>query len=264
MTRRLDGRIALITGSASGLGRAAALQFADEGAVILGADIDAAGNVATQESVRRVGGSMHVGDPVDLLDEDGVRAWITSATARHGDPDILYASAGVTRFGAVDEVPMDDWDFVMRHELDIVFIPVKQAWASLRRSAAARASGSAVVLVGSTAGVRGSMTNRRVAHAVTKGGIIAMTMQLAAEGAGYNIRVNCVSPGIIRTPATEGDLLAPDSPMRTADESVPLRRFGRPDEVARCAAFLASDEASYVTGANLMVDGGWSAVLPGG
>lgn len=90
-----------------------------------------------------------------------------------------------------------------------------------------------------------------------------MTRQLAAEGAPRGIRVNCVSPGVIRTPATEADLLAADHPMRGVAEHIPLGRVGDPEEVVACALFLASDEASYVTGANLMVDGGWSAVLPG-
>jgi meso-butanediol dehydrogenase / (S,S)-butanediol dehydrogenase / diacetyl reductase len=119
-----------------------------------------------------------------------------------------------------------------------------------------------VVLVGSTAGITGSMSNARVAHTVTKGGVVAMTKQLAAEGAPYGIRVNCVSPGMVETPATRGDLLADDHPMRDIARAIPLGRVGQAEEVARCARFLASDEASYVTGANLVVDGGWSAVLP--
>ena len=146
---------------------------------------------------------------------------------------------------------------MLRHELDVVFFPVKHAWPHLKRSASA-----AVVLVGSTAGITGSMTNARVAHTVTKGGVVALTKQLAAEGAPYGIRVNCVSPGMIETPATRGDLLADDHPMRRIASAIPLGRVGQPDEVARCARFLASDEASYVTGANLVIDGGWSAVLP--
>lgn len=146
---------------------------------------------------------------------------------------------------------------MLRHELDLVFLPVKHAWPHLCRSS------GAVILVGSTAGVSGSVTNTRIAHTATKGGVIAMTKQLAAEGAKHGVRVNCVSPGMIRTPATEGDLLADDSPMRDIARAIPLGRIGNPEEVAACALFLASDEASYVTGANLMVDGGWSAVLPG-
>ena len=139
----------------------------------------------------------------------------------------------------------------------MVFLPVKHAWRHLKQS-----SRPAVVLVGSTAGITGSMTNARVAHTVTKGGVVAMTKQLAAEGAPYGIRVNCVSPGMIETPATRGDLLADDHPMRDIARAIPLGRVGQAEEVARCARFLASDEASYVTGANLVIDGGWSAVLP--
>ena len=96
-----------------------------------------------------------------------------------------------------------------------------------------------------------------------KGEVIALTKQLAAEGATYGIRANCVSPGMIDSPATRATLLAEDHTMRQIAASIPLRRVGRPEEVARCAMFLASEEASYVTGANLVVDGGWSAVLPG-
>ncbi len=106
------------------------------------------------------------------------------------------------------------------------------------------------------------MTNGRVAHTVTKGGVVAMTRQLAAEGAPHGIRVNCVSPGMVDTPATRGDLLAEDHPMRRIAAAIPLGRVGRAEEVARCAVFLASDDASHVTGADLVVDGGWSSVFP--
>ncbi len=112
-------------------------------------------------------------------------------------------------------------------------------------------------------GITSSTTNTRIAHRVTKGGIGALTRQLAAEGAPYGIRANCVNPGMVRTPAIEGDLLASDHPTRTIATHIPLGRIGLPEEVAACALVLASDEASHVTGANLVVDRGWSAVLPG-
>ena len=239
---RLDGKVALITGTAGGQGAAAAALFASAGATVVGCDI-----APTDGS-----------EPVDLTDEDVVRRWVDAAASAHGGIDVLYANAGATRFSPLEETSADEWDFVLRHELDVVFFPVKHAWPHLKRSGAA-----AVVLVGSTAGLTGSMTNARVAHTVTKGGVVALTKQLAAEGAPYGIRVNCVSPGMIETPATRGDLLADDHPMRRIASSIPLGRIGQPDEVARCARFLASDEASYVTGANLVIDGGWSAVLPG-
>lgn len=254
---RLAGKVALITGTAGGQGRAAALLFAAEGATVVGCDLDVAGAGQTVDQVRAAGGVMTSEQPLDLTDERAVAAWVAGVAAGHGRVDILYANAASTRFAPVEEVTLDDWHFVLRHELDVVFLPVKHAWAHLRRSA------GSVVLVGSTAGVTGSVTNARVAHTVTKGGIVALTRQLAAEGAPYGVRVNCVSPGMIETPATRADLLADGHPMREIARHIPLGRVGTAVEVARCALFLASAEASYVTGANLMVDGGWSAVLPG-
>ena len=237
----LAGRVVLITGTAGGQGAVAATMFAEAGATVVGCDVKAAPGVAR----------------VDLTDEDEVRRWVDDAVAEHGRIDVLYANAGATRFGPVAQISRTDWDFNLRHELDVVLWPVKHAWPHLE---AARGS---IVLVGSTAGISGSMTNARLAHTVTKGGIVAMTRQLAAEGAPYGVRVNCVSPGMIDTPATRGDLLAPDHPMRHIAAAIPLGRVGEPEEVVRCALFLASDAASYVTGANLVIDGGWSAVLPG-
>jgi len=237
----VKGKVALITGTAGGMGAAAAELFADAGATVVGCDVKAAPGLAQ----------------VDLTDEDAVRRWVDAAAEEHGGIDILYANAGATRFNPIEDVTAEEWDFVLRHELDVVFFPVKHAWKHLKKA------GGAVVLVGSTAGLTGSMTNTRVAHTVTKGGIVALTKQLAAEGARLNIRVNCVSPGIIESPATLGDLLSADHAMKGIASAIPLGRIGQPAEVARCARFLASDEASYVTGANLVIDGGWSAVLPG-
>lgn len=235
------GKVVLITGIAGGQGAAATRIFADAGATVVGCDVKQAPGVPV----------------VDLTEEDAVRRWIDDAAHEHGRIDVLYANAGATRFSPVDETTAEEWDFVLRNELDVVFFPVKHAWPHLKET-----SGS-IVLVGSTAGLTGSTTNTRVAHTVTKGGVIALTRQLAAEGAPYGIRVNCVSPGMIETPATQADLLAPDHPMREIASAIPLGRVGHPEEVARCALFLAGDDASYVTGANLVVDGGWSSVLPG-
>jgi meso-butanediol dehydrogenase/(S,S)-butanediol dehydrogenase/diacetyl reductase len=255
---RLAGKVTLITGTAGGQGRAAALLFAAEGATVVGTDVNPEGAAETVELVRAAGGDMDSTHPLDLGDEDGVRAWVDEAAERHGGIDVVYNNAGATRFSPIAETSYADWSFVVRNELDIVFLVTKHAWPHL----VAR-GGGCVLLVGSTAGITGSLTNTRIAHTATKGGVVAMTKQLAAEGAVHGIRANCVSPGMIRTPATEGDLLARDHPMATIARSIPLGRIGAPEEVARCALFLASDEASYVTGANLVVDGGWSAVLPG-
>ena len=256
--RRLDGKVALVTGTAGGQGRAAAILFAAEGATVVGCDIQPEGAAETVELVRAAGGSMTSSQPLDLTDDSEVRSWVDGAAERHGRVDILYTNAGATRFNPVEDVSLEEWRFVLAHELDVTFLPLRYAWRHLKKSGSA-----AVVLVGSTAGIAGSMTNTRLAHTVTKGGIVALTKQLAAEGAPHGIRVNCVSPGMVATPATAKDLLAREHPMRTIARHIPLGRVGTAEEIVRCALFLASDDASYVTGANLVVDGGWSAVLPG-
>lgn len=258
MSGRLAGKVALITGTASGQGRAAAQLFAAAGAIVVGSDVNAEGAAETVEMVRAACGRMQSTHPLDLGDEAGVRAWVDAAAANHGGLDIVYNNAGATRFSPIAETSYADWSFVLRNELDIVFLVTRHVWPHL----IARGGGS-VLLVDSTAGITGSITNHRIAHTATKGGVVAMTKQLAAEGAAHGIRANCSSPGMIRTPASDGNLLSIDHPMHTIAEHIPLGRIGQPEEVARCAVFLASDESSYVTGANLVVDGGWSAVLLG-
>ncbi|MCT9868185.1 SDR family NAD(P)-dependent oxidoreductase [Paenarthrobacter aurescens] len=255
---RLAGKTAVITGIASGQGRAAAMLFAGEGATVVGCDLDLAGAEATVEAIRGQGGRADAARRVDLTHESSVLEWANSVHDQHERVDVLYANAAATRFAALEDISYQDWTWNFRHEVDVVFLPVRHFWPLL-----SKAGRSAVVLVGSTAGVTGSVTNGRLAHTATKGSVVAMTRQLAAEGAPRGIRVNCVSPGMIRTPATEADLLAEDHPMRSIAAHIPLGRVGEAEEVAKCALFLASDDASYVTGANLMVDGGWSAVLPG-
>ena len=255
---RLAGKIALITGTGSGQGREAALRFTAEGATVVGTDVDADGAAETVELVLAAGGTMHSTHPLDLADEAAVKDWVDAAAQEHGGIDILYNNAGATRFSPVAQTSYADWSFVLRNEIDVVFLPTKHAWPHL----VARGGGS-IVLVGSTAGVTGSVTNPRIAHTASKGAVVAMTRQLAGEGARFGIRANCISPGMIATPATTFDLGAQESPLHGIATHIPLGRVGTPAEVVHCAVFLASDEASYVTGANLMVDGGWSAVLPG-
>ena len=257
MTGRLTGKVALITGTAGGQGRAAALLLAAEGATVVGTDVDPAGATETVDLVRAAGRRMDRTRPLDLTDEDGVRSWVHGAAQAHDGIDVVYNNAGATRFSPVAETSCADWSFVLRNELDIVPRHQARLAAPGRPRRRERAPGR---LHGRDHRVADQPAHR--AHR-TKGGVVAMTRQLAAEGAAHGVRANCISPGKIRTPATESDLLAPDSPVRTIAQSIPLGRIGAPEEVARCALFLASDESSYVTGANLVVDGGWSAVLPG-
>ncbi|MER6678707.1 SDR family NAD(P)-dependent oxidoreductase [Streptomyces sp. NPDC000983] len=255
--KRLEGKVALISGTARGQGRAAALRFAAEGALVVGGDLLHEEALETQRLIAEAGGTALVPGPLDATSETSVHQWVTDAADAFGGIDILYANAGAVRFGAVDEQSYEDFAFTMRAELDSVWLSARAAWPHLVRSR------GNIVTVGSTAGLTGSVTNARTAHSASKGAVIALTRQLAAEGALHGIRANCVSPGMIDTEGTRGDLLAEDHPMRGIARHIPLGRVGAPDEVVNAAVFLASDEASYITAANLVVDGGWSSVLPG-
>jgi NAD(P)-dependent dehydrogenase (short-subunit alcohol dehydrogenase family) len=185
-----------------------------------------------------------------------VEAWIDGPPRAHGGIDVLYNNAGATRFDPIEEESYEDWRFAIRNELDVVFLACKHAWPHLR----ARGGGS-VINVGSTAGLTGSLALDRSAHTASKGGVIALTRQLAVEGARHGIRVNCISPGMILSPATSEPIF--EHPMHRIRDHIPLGRVGEPEGVARCALFLASDDSSYMTAANLVLDGGLSSVLPG-
>jgi NAD(P)-dependent dehydrogenase (short-subunit alcohol dehydrogenase family) len=238
---RLQGKVALISGTARGQGAAAKARFEREGAIVIGGDILTEG-----------------GEPrLDVTDEHSVASWVAHAVDRHGRIDVLYNNAGAVRFGPVDEQSFGDWRFTLAAELDSVFLASKHAWPHLK------ASRGVILNIASTAGISGSLTNQRVAHTASKGGVIAVTRQLAAEGAPHGIRANAISPGMIATPGAEQNLLAPGHPMRGIAKSIPLARLGTAEDVIPAAVFLCSDEAAYITGANLVVDGGWSVVLPG-
>ncbi|MEE1765147.1 SDR family NAD(P)-dependent oxidoreductase [Streptomyces sp. SP18BB07] len=243
--KRLDGKVALISETARGQGRAAALRFAAEGATVVGGDLLHEAALESQRLMAKAGDTALTPGPPDVIEKGSVRAWVEEAVAAFGGIHILHAHA--VRFGTLGTQPYEDFTFTMRAELAPVWLAAHVVWAHLGRSR------GCVLTAGSTAG----LNNQRTAHSASKGAVIALTRQLAAEGARYGIRANCVSPGTIDTEGSRGDLLADDHPMRT------IPRVRVPDEVVDAAVLLASDEASYITKANLVVDGGWSTVLPG-
>jgi meso-butanediol dehydrogenase/(S,S)-butanediol dehydrogenase/diacetyl reductase len=252
---RLEGKVALVTGIGGGIGRAAALLFAAEGATVVGCDLKEDGTGETVALAREGGHDIDATTGLDLGDPDATLAWIDAAASAHGGIDVLFNNASAIRFGPVDELSVEDWSFTVRNELDLVFYAIRAVWPHLRRR-----GGGAVVNVGSISGYRGAWFMPQNAHGATKGGVLGLTYQLAVEGGPLGIRVNAVSPALTRTPATEHLFTDPDSPFDFAQARIPLGRAGEPVDIARAALFLASDEASYITGVNLPVDGGTAAV----
>lgn len=252
--RRLEGKRVLITGTGNGMGRAAASLFAQHGAVISGCDLDVVGAESTVRMVEGLGGTMSSVQPVDLGDGPSVKAWIDESAARMGGIDVLLNNAAAARFAPVEAMTWDDWRFTMRNELDLIFLSCTHAWEHLKRSG----TGS-IINTASVAGVRGIPSTSGFAHGAAKGGVISMTRHLAAEGAPHHIRVNSITPGTIDTPANDV-LRAQPELWRELVAMHPLGRVGTPQDVAYAALYLASDEANWVTGTNLVVDGGLTAV----
>jgi NAD(P)-dependent dehydrogenase (short-subunit alcohol dehydrogenase family) len=251
---RFDGKVVLITGIGGGMGREAALRFAAEGAKVVGCDLFAEGATETVDLVRSAGGDITNFAPVDLANATESQKWIDAAAAVHGRIDVLYNNASTPRFGAVEELSIDDWDYVMNNELNLVFYACKAAWPHLKKT------DGVIVNVGSIAGTRGVEFMPQNAHGTAKAGVINLTQQLAVEGGPHKIRVVCVSPGFTVTPSTEWLVESGPQPFKDNIARIPLGRVGQPEDTVNAALFLASDEASWITGINLVVDGGGSVL----
>lgn len=251
--KRLNDKVILITGTAGGQGRAAAILFAREGAKVYGCDLPSKAE-NSQETARL---AIEVGQfetaIVDVTDPEAARAWVNACAATAGRIDVLYNNAALEKFAPFSEMSAEDFRFALRHEIEVVFHPTQAAWKHLARQ------GGSIICTASASGMRGSERIGSIAHAAGKGAVIAMVRQLALEGAPQWIRVNSISPGPIDTPVTKMGLDA-DPDFRTTYEGWPmLRRTGKPEDIASCALWLASEESSFVTGINIPVDGGWTA-----
>ena len=252
MSGRLEDKVCLITGTGGGQGRAAALLFAAEGAVVVGCDLKVDGDLETRRLVTGAGGRMSVyDDPVDLVDVGAAGTWVEAAVAEHGRVDVLYNNASAPVFAPLTDLGPEDWSFTLRNELDLVYTVTRAAWPHLLE-------GGGSVITTSSGSAHLGFLGGSAAHAATKAAVLGLTRQLAAEGGPHGVRVNALSPGVVETPGTAAQLAQPGA--REAMSAVsPLGRIGRPEEVAAAALFLASDESSFVTGAELVVDGGWTA-----
>ena len=242
----LDGRHALVTGASRGIGRAVALAFAAEGASVA---LNFAGNVAAAEAVRveiESAGGKAILVPADVSDENAVEDMVKTVTEAFGSIDILVNNAGITRDGLLLRMKEEDWDAVLNTNLKGVFLCTKAVSKFMMKKRYGR-----IVNMASVVGVTGNASQAN--YAAAKAGVIGFTKAMAKELASRGITVNAIAPGFIRSDMTD---VLPDKVKEAMLAEIPLGRAGEPADVAKAALFLASDQAAYITGQVLKVDGG--------
>jgi meso-butanediol dehydrogenase/(S,S)-butanediol dehydrogenase/diacetyl reductase len=249
---RLQSKIALVTGAASGISRAVALRFASEGAVVMAADNDVQGGMETVDLIRADGGRAEFAK-LDVSQAEDVKRVVQSVIDGLGDLHILFNGAGILAYGTVVETSEETWGRTMAVNLTGTYLCCRAALPHM----IARGRGS-IINVASTTGAYDACAHA-VAYVASKGGVTLLTRGMAIDHARQGIRVNAICPGPTDTPMLRG--------AKTPEEleafalSFPMGRLGRPEEIAAAAAFLASDDASFVTGAMLYVDGGQAAEI---
>lgn len=255
MALRLEGRTAVVTGAASGLGRAIALRFADEGARVVVGDVRREPREGG-ESTETLLGERGVFLESDASRADDVDRLVSTAVERYGRLDVMVCNAGIAgrHSKSLLETTEEDWDAIMAVNLRGVFLGCKRAVGEMLAQEPIGEVRGRVVVISSQHGMIGPPGH--VAYAASKGGVVNLVHQLAVDYGRQGVLVNAVAPGKILTGNPEG---ARPELLEYSRSRTPFHRLGRPDDVAGAALFLASDDAGYVSGINLLVDGGWMA-----
>ncbi len=252
---RLDDKVCLITGAGKGIGSATAEVFAREGAVVEIAEVDDAAAEATVKRIKEAGGRAFW-HHVDVTDEESVSAWKKAVIDRHGRVDVLFNNAGISAVGELHEVPRKLWDAVLAVNITGVYVVSKEIVPVMLEQKRG-------VIINMSSCIVHTGLLRRAAYAATKGAVLAMTKSMQVDYAPHGIRVNALLPGTIYTPFVEDYLKKSYDDPSEAIEQLKQRQLGNelgtPEDVAYAALYLASDEAKYVMGSGLIVDGGVTA-----
>ncbi|MEC7915229.1 MAG: glucose 1-dehydrogenase [Actinomycetota bacterium] len=248
---RLTERVAVITGGGSGIGRATAVRFAEQGAVTVVVDIDAKGAAATVEMIEENGGTSCWFE-CDVTDTEAVDSVTRSVVERYGAVDVLVTAAAISVGKTIPDTLPEEWDQVFA-------VNVKGTYLWMRACIPLMTKGTgSIVALASQLAVSGGLSN--AAYVASKGAIVSLCRTAANDHASAGIRINCILPGATETPLLDRSFARFENPTPYIERSLsrhPLGRFGQPEEVAEAALFLASDEASFTTGTELRVDGGW-------
>ena len=248
---RLEGKVAMISGGARGMGASEAKLFAQEGARVVIGDVLEEEGRKTEAEINETGGEA-IFVRLDVTSEADWERAVGTAVQRFGRLDILVNNAGVLVSSTIEDMPVEMWDHVMDVNAKGVFLGTKAAIGQMKQN-----GGGSIINISSISGLLGQ-DNVNAGYNASKGAVRIFTKAAAVQYAGDGIRVNSIHPGPIATPMTAAGRADPDR-VRLTEKRTPLGRYGEPEEVAYGALFLASDEASYVTGSELVIDGGYSA-----
>jgi NAD(P)-dependent dehydrogenase (short-subunit alcohol dehydrogenase family) len=252
-TRPLDGRSAIVTGAATGIGRATARLFAGAGARLTLVDTRRPELEETLAQVRAAGGDGALVVADLARPEDCAEVVVAAAMRAHGRLDVLFNNAGVGTMvvgGTVETIPLEKWDLALDVNVRAIYLVSRAAVPHLRA-----AGGGSIVNTSSVSAFRGSRGRPSHAYAASKGAVLALTRAMAASYGADRIRVNAICPGTIRTRLT-ADIVEGVERETSAGRGIPLGRVGEPEDIARCALFLASDDSSWISGTEIVVDGG--------